>query len=122
MLIFNKKIDDKPIITSFCNKYSDSEKYYCSRTNQPKKYNKVNDKDCNNNSKYIEIAAILIIVCLELFYLILIPFFIPYLIITYSFPNNLSNQNNNNNMNIYVINNGNIRANSTIDTKITKMI
>ena len=66
---FNKEIEDNTIVTSFCNEYSNSKKYYCSRTNKPKKYSNVKDKNCKNKSKfYIGIIVILVISLLEFFY------------------------------------------------------
>ena len=66
---FSKEIEDNPIVTSFCNEYSNSKKYYCSRTNKPKKYSNVKDKNCKNKSKfYIGIIVILVISLLEFFY------------------------------------------------------
>ena len=71
--------------------------------------------------------AILVIVCLEGVYLELIPFFIPDLIITFLFPDDLSNQKNYNyhhhyNVNINVNNDDNMKANSPLILKITKMV
>ena len=66
---FKKQIEDNPIVTSFCNEYSNSRKYYCSRTNKPKKYSDVKDKNCKNKTKfYVGIIIILVIALLENFY------------------------------------------------------
>ena len=72
---FTKEIDNNPIITSFCNEYSNSKKFYCSRTNQPKKLINVDDKNCKNNHKFIGIIVIYVILFLELFYYFFIFFY-----------------------------------------------
>ena len=49
---FNKEIEDNKIVASFCKEYIKEKKYYCSRTNQPKKNYKVDDKNCKSTAKY----------------------------------------------------------------------
>ena len=66
---FTKEIEDNPIVKAFCREYIDSKKYYCSRTNQPEKYNKISDKSCKNKTKYyVGINIIYIISIFEIFY------------------------------------------------------
>ena len=69
---FSKEIEDNPIVTSFCREYIDSKKYYCSRTNQPEKYNKVSDESCKSRTKYyVGMIIILVISYLEINYVII---------------------------------------------------
>ena len=110
----NHEIYDNLIISSFCEEYNDIDKYYCSRTNQPKKFDKIDDKNCKNKSIYSGIITILIIVILELPYLIYAPIAI-FEYTYYEFNNSIqhsSNQNNNANVDVNVNN----KSNSTIDS------
>ena len=106
---FSKEIEDNPIVTSFCREYIDSKKYYCSRTNQPKRYNKVSDESCKSKTKYyVGMIIIIVISYLEIIYAILAVFIHYYDLPYYEFRhkkkktnyNNKINNNNNTSVNI----------------------
>ena len=114
-------ISENRIISIFNNEYKNIDKYYCSRTNRPKKNSLINDKDCNNKVKHVFIYILYGFNFLKLF---LIPFFIGYLskvksdsdydIYRY---NRNDNVRNNNNIN-YNVRSNNIRNNNNNDNNM----
>ena len=103
---FTKEIKDNTIVNAFCREYTDSKKYYCSRTNQPERYNKISDKSCKNKTKYyVGINIIYIISIFEIFYVkiaINIHYYdLPY----YEFRCKKNSYNNNNTTSVNIDNN-----------------
>ena len=66
---FIKTIDYNQIVNSFCEEYIDENKYYCSRTDQPKKYDKVDDKNCKSIGIYALHIIINVFIVMEMLYL-----------------------------------------------------
>jgi hypothetical protein len=107
-------IPDNTIITLFNNEYESIDKFYCSRTNRPKKNSLINDKDCNDKVKHVFIYILYGFNFLKMF---LIPFFIGYLskvktnydydIYQYNRNYNVRNNNNRNNNDNNMDNNNN---------------
>ena len=117
-------IPNNEIIALFNNEYENVDKYYCARTNKPKKNTSINDKDCNNKVKNVFIYILFGFNFLKTFFF---TFYIGYLSKikskddyynyeykrNYNFRNNNINNNrndnnsNNNNVNYYASNNNN---------------
>ena len=109
---FNKEIEDNQIVASFCQEYIKEKKYYCSRTNQPKKNFKVDDKNCKSIAKYVGIIIIIVLMPLESCYILLALVLIDELVYSYidseiNYNNNNANVNPNPNVN---------KADSTLNT------
>ena len=123
-------IPDNEIITSFNNEYRNNYKYYCGRTNKPKKNTLINDKDCNNKIKHVFIYILFGFDFLKVFF---ITFYFAYLSRiksdfdyynsghnrnyiyrnNYNRNNNINNNVNNNENNNNNVNNNNNEINST---------
>jgi hypothetical protein len=123
-------IQDNKIIILFYNEYKNIDKYYCSRTNRPKKNSLINDKDCNNKVKHV---FIYILYGFNLIKMFLIPLYIGYLskeksdydynINRYNRNYNVRNNNNrNNNSNNNNMGNTNNEINSTKGSEDIKKI
>ena len=109
---FNKEIENNQIVASFCQEYIKEKKYYCSRTNQPKKNFKLDDKNCKSIAKYVGIIIINVLMFFELFYIILAILLIDNLVysdidLEINYNNNNANVNPNPNVN---------NANSTLNS------
>jgi len=120
----NNLIPDSKVITLFNNEYKNTDKYYCSRTNIPKKNSLIDDKDCNNKTKHIFIYILYGFYFLKVFLYIAFIFYLKgiksysdYYANAYNrnYNNaNYNNGNNNNNINNdYNRNNSNNEFNST---------
>jgi hypothetical protein len=115
-------IPNNNIITLFNNEYENIDKYYCSRTNKPKKNSLINDKDCNNKVKHV---FIYILYGFNLIKMFLIALYIGYLSKEKSdydyninrYNRNYNVRNNNNNM----TNNSNNMDNTINEINSTKV-
>ena len=62
-------IENNSIVNLFNHEYSNSIKYYCSRTNKPNDFIYIEHKDCNNKVKTIYIYIFNLIYFLQVFYI-----------------------------------------------------
>jgi len=114
-------IPDNKIIALFNNEYKDIDKYYCSRTNRPKKNFLINDKDCDNKVKHIFFYILYGFNFLKLFF---IGFFLCYILRNksdfdydaYRYDRNYNIRNNNNRNNNNIANNSNNNNNNLDNT------
>jgi len=119
----NKLIPDNKIITLFNNEYKNNYKYYCSRTNRPKKNSLINDKDCNNKFKKSFSIILYVIIYLKMFFFIS---FICYLKTDidydiYGCDINYNDRSNNHNSNTNNSNNNNNLYNANNELSSTKI-
>ena len=119
----NKLIPDNKIITLFNNEYKDIDKYYCSRTNRPKKNSLINDKDCDNKFKKSFSIILFMIISLKIF--VFLSFFC-YLKTDFDYDNygcdiNYNARSNNNNSNANNSNNNNNLYNANNELNSTKI-
>ena len=113
-------IPNNNIITLFNNEYENIDKYYCSRTNKPKKNSLINDKDCNNKVKHVFMYILYGFNFLKFFFIVSYVIYLPkidYYIYksnrnniiinnNRNYNNNLNNNINDNNNNNYINKNG----------------
>jgi hypothetical protein len=81
------------IINLFNNEYSNSDKYYCSRTNKPGDFTYAHHKDCNNKKKKIFIIILYIINYLQV---LNVEFYVGYILLIRSCDYNLNFNNRDN--------------------------
>ena len=106
----NNLIPNNKIITLFNDEYKNIDKYYCGRTNKPKKNSLINDKDCKDKVKNVFIYILYGFNFLKIFF---ITFYVLYLsdnksiydYYNYEYNNRNNIIRNNNNINNNNINN-----------------
>ena len=87
-------IKNNSIINLFNNEYTNSDKYYCSRTNKPEDFTYAHHKDCNNKTKKI---IIIILYTINYLQVLIVEFYVGYVLLirscTYNFNLNLNDGN-----------------------------
>ena len=91
-VLFNSIILNNTVVDLFNKEYLNDKKYYCGRTNQPKKNNYVEEKECNNKSKKNIFYFFYIMCFLQIIYVVCFCLYIIYFVLEF---NNYEGNNQN---------------------------